>query len=114
MVLVVSCPCAIAISVPLCYFAGLGAMSKHGILVKGSNYIDLLANYQKIVFDKTGTLTTGDFGISSIVLLNSNYTKDDIIKYLVYGETYSNHPLAKSILKQYTSISFTKLENVLE
>lgn len=114
MVLVVSCPCAIAISVPLCYFAGLGSMSKHGILVKGSNYIDLLANYQKIVFDKTGTLTTGDFGISSIVLLNSNYTKEDIIKYLVYGETYSNHPLAKSILKQYTSISVPKLENVVE
>ena len=114
MVLVISCPCAIAISVPLCYFAGLGSMSKHGILVKGSNYIDLLANYQRIVFDKTGTLTTGNFGISEIVLLNSNYKKEDIISYLVYGETYSNHPLAKSILKQYPSMNVPKIEHVVE
>ncbi len=114
MVLVVSCPCAIAISVPLCYFAGMGAMSKQGILVKGSNYIDAISKINTFVFDKTGTLTTGNFGIMETKILNSDYTEEEIISYLVYGEYYSNHPLAKSILKQYSNISVPKLTRVKE
>lgn len=114
MILVVSCPCAIAISVPLCYFAGMGAMSKQGILVKGSNYIDAISKINTFVFDKTGTLTTGNFGIMETKILNPNYTEEEIISYLVYGEYYSNHPLAKSILKQYSNISVPKLTRVKE
>lgn len=114
MVLVVSCPCAIAISVPLCYFAGMGAMSKQGILVKGSNYIDAISKINTFVFDKTGTLTTGNFGVMETKILNSDYTEEEIISYLVYGEYYSNHPLAKSILKQYSNISVPKLTRVKE
>lgn len=114
MILVVSCPCAIAISVPLCYFAGMGAMSKQGILVKGSNYIDAISKINTFVFDKTGTLTTGNFGIMETKILNSDYTEEEIISYLVYGEYYSNHPLAKSILKQYSNISVPKLTRVKE
>ena len=114
MILVVSCPCAIAISVPLCYFAGMGAMSKQGILVKGSNYIDAISKINTFVFDKTGTLTTGNFGVMETKILNSDYTEEEIISYLVYGEYYSNHPLAKSILKQYSNISVPKLTRVKE
>lgn len=114
MVLVISCPCAIAISVPLCYFAGLGAMSKHGILVKGSNYIDALNQIQYFVFDKTGTLTTGGFGVIETKVLNPNYSLEEVLKYLVYGESYSNHPLAKSLLKEYSEFKIPKLSNVRE
>lgn len=114
MVLVVSCPCAIAISVPLCYFAGLGVMSKHGILVKGSNYIDALVKVKHLVFDKTGTLTTGNFGVTEIKILNSNYTMPMVIQYLVYGERYSTHPLAKSILNQYPDVKNGTVSNVKE
>jgi len=114
MILVVSCPCAIAISVPLCYFAGLGSMSKHGILVKGSNYIDALSQMKHIVFDKTGTLTTGDFGITSIEILDSNYQENDLIRYLIYGEHFSTHPLAKSICQKYSSITVPKIKNIQE
>lgn len=114
MVLVVSCPCAIAISVPLCYFAGLGSMSKHGILVKGSNYIDALASLKQIVFDKTGTLTTGKFGIQEIKVIDDFYSEDDFIRYLVYGESFSNHPLAKSILQKFSYISIPNISNVKE
>lgn len=114
MILVVSCPCAIAISVPLCYFAGLGVMSKHGILVKGSNYIDAISKINTFVFDKTGTLTKGVFKIQEIVLLNKEYKEKEIIKYLVYGESFSNHPLAKSIVKNYPDIKVPNLNNVKE
>lgn len=114
MVLVVSCPCAIAISVPLCYFAGLGCMSKHGILVKGSNYIDRLANLKQIVFDKTGTLTTGNFGVVDLEVLDESYTKEDVLQYLIYGESFSNHPLAKSIVSNYSEIKVPKLLDVKE
>lgn len=114
MVLVVSCPCAIAISVPLCYFAGLGVMSKHGILVKGSSYIDAIDQMKKIVFDKTGTLTTGDFGIVQIEILNPHYTGEEVLHYLVYGESFSTHPLAKSIVKKYADISIPKLKGLSE
>ena len=96
--LVISCPCAIAISVPLSYFTGIGVSSKNGILVKGSNYLDLLSRVNKIVFDKTGTLTNGAFKVTSFNLLDSSYSEDYILKFYALGENLSNHPIAKSIM----------------
>lgn len=96
--LVISCPCAIAISVPLSYFTGIGVSSKNGILVKGSNYLDLLSRVNKIVFDKTGTLTSGAFKVISFNLLDSSYSEDYILKLYALGENLSNHPIAKSIM----------------
>ena len=97
--LVISCPCAIAISVPLSYFTGIGVASKKGILVKGSNYLDNLSNTTNIIFDKTGTLTNGNFEVLKIEVLNEEYSKEEIIDILTKGESLSNHPIAKSILK---------------
>jgi len=96
--LVVSCPCAFAISVPLAYFSGLGNASRNGVLIKGSNYLDVLARIDVVAFDKTGTLTTGEFEIIDVVVKNKNYTKDDILYLASLGEQYSNHPLAKAIV----------------
>lgn len=96
--LVISCPCAIAISVPLSYFTGIGVSSKNGILVKGSNYLDLLSRVNKIVFDKTGTLTSGAFKVTSFNLLDSSYSEYYILKLYALGENLSNHPIAKSIM----------------
>ena len=96
--LVISCPCAIAISVPLSYFTGIGVSSKNGILVKGSNYLDLLSRVNKIVFDKTGTLTSGAFKVTSFNLLDSSYSENYILKLYALGENLSNHPIAKSIM----------------
>lgn len=96
--LVISCPCAIAISVPLSYFTGIGVSSKNGILVKGSNYLDLLSRVNKIVFDKTGTLTSGTFKVTSFNFLDSSYSEDYILKLYALGENLSNHPIAKSIM----------------
>lgn len=101
--LVISCPCAVAISVPLSYFTGIGVSSKKGILIKGSNYLDNMSNINKIIFDKTGTLTTGAFEISNIEILDNKYNKDEIIDILVSGESLSNHPIAASITKIYKS-----------
>lgn len=98
--LVISCPCAIAISVPLSYFSGIGKASKIGVLIKGSDYLDALRNVKEIAFDKTGTLTEGKFGIEKIEILSNNYKKEDLEKYLVLGESLSNHPIAKSILNE--------------
>ena len=98
--LVISCPCAIAISVPLSYFSGIGACSKAGILIKGSNYLDALKKVDTICFDKTGTLTTGKFVIDAVEVIDPNYTKQDILKLASLGEQYSNHPIAISILKE--------------
>lgn len=95
--LVISCPCAIAISVPLSYFSAIGVSSKNGILIKGSNYLDNLSNINKIIFDKTGTLTIGEFDIENIEV--KDYSKKDAIDILVNAESYSNHPIAKSIMK---------------
>lgn len=94
--LVVSCPCAFAISVPLAYFSGLGNASKHGILIKGSNYLDVAANLKAIAFDKTGTLTTGEFKIKKIVSY-CNRSEDEILKLCAFGESNSSHPIAKAI-----------------
>ncbi len=96
--LVISCPCAIAISVPLTYFSGIGRASKSGILVKGSDYLDGLKDIKQIVFDKTGTLTTGAFHIEHIESLDENITNEDILKIAAIGEKNSNHPIAKSIV----------------
>ncbi|MBE6153027.1 MAG: cadmium-translocating P-type ATPase [Firmicutes bacterium] len=96
--LVISCPCAIAISVPLSYFSGIGKASKEGILIKGSDYLDVLGNINKIIFDKTGTLTTGKFSDYKLKILDNNYTEKEIIKLYVKGEKLSNHPIAKSII----------------
>lgn len=97
--LVVSCPCAIAISVPLSYFTGIGVASKFGILIKGSNYLDNLCRLKKIVFDKTGTITNGVFEVKKINIIDNNYIEDEIVDLLVKGESFSNHPIAKSIVK---------------
>lgn len=97
--LVVSCPCAIAISVPLSYFSGIGKASKEGILIKGSNYLEALSDVNEIVFDKTGTITSGVANSYELSILNNKYKKSDIVSYFVKGEMLSNHPIAKSILK---------------
>lgn len=96
--LVISCPCSIAISVPLSYFSGIGKSSKEGILIKGSDYIDAIKDIREIVFDKTGTLTKGEFEITQIDTFG-NYTEQEVLKYAAMGEKYSNHPIAKSIMK---------------
>ena len=96
--LVISCPCSIAISVPLSYFSGIGKSSKEGILVKGSDYIDAIKEVKEIVFDKTGTLTKGEFEIQEIETYGE-MKKDEVLKYAMIGESYSNHPIAKSIIK---------------
>lgn len=101
--LVVSCPCAIAISVPLSYFTGIGKASKEGVLIKGSDYLDSFGNINKIIFDKTGTLTTGDFTDYNLEIIDKNYLKDKVISYYITGEKLSNHPIAKSILKIFSN-----------
>ena len=93
--LVVSCPCALVISVPLGFFGGIGAASKNGILVKGSNYLEAIANASTIVFDKTGTLTKGVFKVNDIV--SEGISKDRLLEIAAYAEAFSNHPIAQSI-----------------
>ena len=117
--LVISCPCAIAISVPLSYFTGIGVCSKNGILVKGSNYLDSLSSAKNIIFDKTGTLTNGTFKVTSIDIKDeektNEYNKDDIMEILLMGESLSDHPIAKSIMS--TSGKFvdnSRVENYKE
>lgn len=95
--LVISCPCAFAISVPLSYFSGLGNASSRGILIKGSVYLDLCAKIKTIVFDKTGTLTTGKFEIEKIIIEQKNLSEKEVLKLAAIGEQYSIHPLAKKI-----------------
>lgn len=106
--LVISCPCSIAISVPLSYFSGIGKASKRGILVKGSDYLDGIKDIGQIIFDKTGTITTGNFKVSRINNLNKNYSKEEILNYFAMGESFSNHPIAKSILKEASNEIDTK------
>ena len=108
--LVISCPCAIAISVPLCYFSGIGKSSKEGILIKGSDYLDGIKDIKEIVFDKTGTLTTGKFTIDKIETY-TNMTKEQITQYTVLGESYSNHPIAKSIINDVKQKEHTNILN---
>lgn len=97
--LVVSCPCALVISVPLSYFAGIGLSSKKGILVKGSNYLDALSRAKAVVFDKTGTLTEGKFSVSEIK--SDSYSEDELLTLAAHAEAYSSHPIAESIREAY-------------
>lgn len=100
VVLVISCPCALVISIPLGYFGGIGGASRRGILVKGSNFLDALTQVKTVVFDKTGTLTKGEFKVSEIVTSNG-FDENTILEYAAYAEYNSNHPIAKSILESY-------------
>ena len=99
--LVVSCPCALVVSIPLGFFGGIGGASKNGILIKGANYLEALNNLETVVFDKTGTLTKGKFKVYEINVQNSKYTKDDLLKYAAIAESFSNHPIAQSIVLEY-------------
>lgn len=100
--LVVSCPCALVISVPLSFFAGLGCASKNGILIKGSNYLELLNNANIFVFDKTGTLTKGNFKVNEIYSVSGD--KSNVLKYAAYAEYSSSHPIARAIVAEYDDI----------
>ena len=114
-ILVISCPCAIAISVPLSYFSGIGRASKEGILVKGSNYLDSIKDISDIAFDKTGTITTGEFCISKINIYDKKYNEDKIMEIFTSGEALSNHPIAKSILKKHEGeVDFSCVKNFKE
>ncbi|WP_299512152.1 heavy metal translocating P-type ATPase [uncultured Rummeliibacillus sp.] len=98
--LVISCPCALVVSIPLGFFGGIGAASKKGVLVKGSNYLEALNDVKYVVMDKTGTLTKGVFAVNSI-LPTSTWTKDELLEFAAIAEVYSNHPIAQSILDAY-------------
>ena len=102
--LVVSCPCAIAISVPLSYFSGIGKASKCGILIKGSNFLDAIKDIKYIAFDKTGTLTKGSFEVEKIKIYDRDYSEEEILEFAALGESFSNHPLAVAVLKKYGRI----------
>ena len=112
--LVVSCPCALVISVPLSFFGGIGAASRQGILVKGSSYLETLANVETIAFDKTGTLTNGTFGVVA-VHAHEGIDKDLLLSYAAHAEAYSDHPIALSVIESYSGeIDRAKIEEVEE
>lgn len=96
--LVVSCPCAVAISVPLSYFCGIGNASAKGILVKGTNYLDNISNLKVVAFDKTGTITSGNFSVKDIEIKNDAYSEDEITKLCYFAEKNSTHPIARAIV----------------
>ncbi|MBQ7578967.1 MAG: heavy metal translocating P-type ATPase [Clostridia bacterium] len=98
--LVASCPCALVISIPLSFFAGLGASARNGVLIKGGSYLEKLAKTKTVVFDKTGTLTEGKFEIEDI-LVYGEQSKEEILEFVAYAENYSNHQLAKSVVCEY-------------
>ena len=111
--LVVSCPCALVVSVPLSFFGGIGGASRKGILIKGSNYIELLSKADTVVFDKTGTLTKGTFKVQSI--LPTNMKEEELLEMAAYVEEFSNHPIANSIRTAYgKQIDKSKISNVEE
>lgn len=99
--LVVSCPCALVISIPLSFFGGIGGASKIGVLIKGSNYLEALADTEIVVFDKTGTLTKGVFEVQKVSPVG--ISKDELLKIAVYAENYSNHPISKSLKEAYNN-----------
>jgi len=112
--LVISCPCALVLSVPLGFFSGIGSASKKGILVKGGNYLEALANLDIVVFDKTGTLTKGVFKVTAVEPKNG-FTEDELLMYTAHAETLSNHPIALSILQAYDQlVDKEKLTDYLE
>jgi Cd2+/Zn2+-exporting ATPase len=114
--LVISCPCALVISVPLGFFGGIGAASKIGVLVKGSNYLEAVAEMETIVFDKTGTLTRGEFKVTEVLPgKGSDIGKDELLELAAYGEGYSNHPIGNSIREAYgKSLSMDRVTDTEE
>lgn len=113
--LVISCPCSIAISVPLSYFSGIGKASKKGILIKGSDYLDGIKDIKEIIFDKTGTITTGRFSVTEINSYDKKYREQEILEFFAKGEKFSNHPIAKSILEKYEKeVNTNDVENFKE
>lgn len=111
--LVISCPCALVISVPLSFFGGIGAASKNGILVKGSNYLEAISQMNTIVFDKTGTLTKGEFKVQKII--TNDITEDELIRLAAQAEAYSDHPISKSIKDAYgKQIDLNEIEDAKE
>ena len=111
--LVISCPCALVISIPLSFFAGIGAASSRGILVKGSNYLEALSETRIIAFDKTGTLTKGTFEVSKVVPFG-DYTESELIKFAAIAENYSDHPIAVSIKNHADKLSINRTAEILE
>lgn len=111
--LVISCPCALVISIPLSFFAGIGGASKEGVLVKGSNYLETLSQAKYVVFDKTGTMTQGVFEVSGI---HHNRMEDEkLLEYAALAESYSSHPISKSILRAYgKEVDLSRVDNVQE
>ena len=101
--LVISCPCALVVSIPLGYFGGIGGASRQGILVKGANFLEALTNVDKVVFDKTGTLTKGVFKVTG-VRAEGGYSREDLLQIAAYAEAHSSHPIAKSILEAYEGV----------
>lgn len=111
--LVISCPCALVISVPLSFFGGIGGASRSGILIKGSNYLEALAQAEMVVFDKTGTLTKGNFKVTKIVA--NVLSEDELLEYTAYAECFSNHPISLSIQKAYgKDINKDRLSDIKE
>ena len=109
--LVISCPCALVVSIPLGFFGGIGGASKAGVLIKGSNYLEALNSVDTVVFDKTGTLTKGVFNVTKINC-NKGINNEELLEYAAYAESYSNHPIAQSILKAYgKNIDKDKIES---
>jgi len=114
IMLVVSCPCALVISIPLGYFGGIGGASRKGILVKGSNYLDALTSVKTVVFDKTGTLTKGEFKVTEIISRNG-FEETEVLKFAAYAEVNSNHPIAQSILEAFNeAVDQTMISKVTE
>ncbi len=109
--LVISCPCALVISIPLSFFGGIGCASKIGVLVKGSNYLEALANAEVVVFDKTGTLTKGSFKVNKII--EGELSKEEVVQVAAHGEFYSNHPIALSIKREYIDTKHTLDETMI-
>ena len=113
--LVVSCPCAFVISVPLSFFSGIGAASRAGILIKGGNYLEILSKVDTVVLDKTGTLTKGVFNVQKVVVIDKNIKEDEFISLVAMAESGSNHPISKSIQKYYNrEIDKTSINSIKE
>lgn len=111
--LVASCPCALVLSVPLGFFAAIGAQSKKGIVVKGGKFIEALSKTDAVLFDKTGTLTDDNFEITDITVFDG-YTKEDLLKYAGYAEKYSTHPLSEAVKRAYPDVDESKISNFSE
>jgi len=111
--LVISCPCALIISVPLAYFVGIGTLAKNGILIKGSKFIEILSKIKCFVFDKTGTLTKGYLSVKSIEI-EKEFNVEEVLQYVVSIESKSNHPIAKAIVRKFNDIKILKLDSIKE